>query len=164
MSQCGCFDGFVDAHRWRWCSAPPVPRPQDPLSNGIRQYFANFKSTVRLVTNDDCSNITVFRLARFNICNYNPVASEAIRMTRVERLAEQLMACPRTFRFDDAVRVMAWYGFALDEKGRTSGSRIRFYREHDGRMLIMHAPHPGNELRAAAVRNMVMFLREAGRR
>ena len=85
-------------------------------------------------------------------------------MTRVERLAEQLMACPRTFRFDDAVRVMAWYGFALDEKGRTSGSRIRLYREQDGRTLIMHAPHPGNELRAAAVRNMVMFLREAGRR
>ena len=39
-------------------------------------------------------------------------------MTSVERLAARLMACPRTFRFDDAVRVMAWYGFALDGKGK----------------------------------------------
>lgn len=53
-------------------------------------------------------------------------------MTSVVRLAARLMACPRTFRFDDAVRVMAWYGFALDGKGKTSGSRIRFYRESDG--------------------------------
>lgn len=85
-------------------------------------------------------------------------------MTSVERLAARLMACPRTFRFDDAVRVMAWCGFALDGKGKTSGSRIRFYRESDGRMLLMHVPHPGSEMRAAAVRTMAAFLKEAGRR
>lgn len=39
-------------------------------------------------------------------------------MTRVEKLAEQLMACLRTFRFDEAARIMVWYGFVLDEKGR----------------------------------------------
>ena len=84
-------------------------------------------------------------------------------MTRVEKLARQLMARPRTFRFDDAVRVMAWYGFDLDEKGKTSGSRMRFYREDDGRMMLMHIPHPGDELRSAAVRELASFLREAGR-
>lgn len=85
-------------------------------------------------------------------------------MTRIEKLVERLMDCPRTFRFDDAVRVMAWHGFELDEKGRTSGSRVRFYRESDGRMMLMHAPHPSGELRAAAVREMVSFLKEVGRR
>lgn len=85
-------------------------------------------------------------------------------MTRVEKLAQQLMACPRTFRFDDAVRVMAWCGFALEGKGKTSGSRIRFYRESDGRMMLMHLPHPGDELRAAAVREMAAFLKDVGRR
>ena len=85
-------------------------------------------------------------------------------MTRIEKLVERLMDCPRTFRFDDAVRVMAWHGFELDEKGRTSGSRVRFYRESDGRMMLMHAPHPRGELRAAAVREMASFLQEVGRR
>lgn len=84
-------------------------------------------------------------------------------MTRVEKLARQLMACPRTFRFDDAVRVMALYGFELDGKGRTSGSRVRFYRERDGRMMLMHLPHPGDELRAAAVRELASFLKEVGK-
>ena len=81
-------------------------------------------------------------------------------MTRVEKLVEQLMGRPRTYRFADAVRVMAWYGFELDAKGKTSGSRARFYRERDGRMLLMHVPHPGDELRAAAVRELAAFLEE----
>ena len=84
-------------------------------------------------------------------------------MTKAEKLTRQLMACPRTFRFDDAVRVMAWYGFELDGKGRTSGSRVRFYRESDGRMMLMHIPHPGDELKAAAVREIAQFLSEVGK-
>lgn len=83
-------------------------------------------------------------------------------MTRIEKLVQQLMTCPRTFRYDDAVRVLAWFGFKLDGKGKTSGSRVRFYREGDGRMLLMHVPHPGAELRAAAVRELVLFLKEVG--
>ena len=79
-------------------------------------------------------------------------------MTKVEKLRSALLACPSTFRFSDFVRVMASYGFELDTKGATSGSRVRFYRESDGRMLIMHSPHPGNELSAGAVKNAVRFL------
>lgn len=117
-----------------------------------------------------CSSSTAFagmegvRLERSAGSNYNSVAFGDVVVTRVEKLVRQLMACPRTFRFDDAVRVMAWYGFVLDGKGRTSGSRVRFYRESDGRMMLMHVPHPGDELRAAAVREMASFLKEAGRR
>ncbi|WP_080797949.1 type II toxin-antitoxin system HicA family toxin [Arabiibacter massiliensis] len=85
-------------------------------------------------------------------------------MTRVEKLVERLMSRPRTFRFDDAVRVMSWHGFELDEKGKTSGSRVRFYRESDGRILLMHMPHPSGELKAAAVREMASFLEDVGRR
>ena len=79
-------------------------------------------------------------------------------MTRVEKLKSALFACPATFRFSDFERVMNSYGFALDTKGATSGSRIRFYRECDGRMLIMHSPHPGSELSAGAIKNAVRFL------
>ena len=80
-------------------------------------------------------------------------------MTRVQKLVDRLMSCPSTFEMRDLVKVMAFYGFLLDEKGRTSGSRIRFYRERDGRMLLLHAPHPSNSLKAGTIRNVVSFLR-----
>lgn len=84
-------------------------------------------------------------------------------MTRVDKLEAQLLACPSVFRYSDFVKVMASYGFELDTKGKTSGSRARFYRPVDGRMLIMHSPHPGDGLSAGAIRNIVKFLQDAGR-
>lgn len=65
-------------------------------------------------------------------------------MTQVEKLLAMLMEMPRTFRFRDFTRIMEHLGYELDQKGSTSGSRVRFYRARDGRMLIMHAPHPSD--------------------
>lgn len=80
-------------------------------------------------------------------------------MTRVEKLLDNLLRMPSAFDFRDFVRVMEHLGFALDQKGATSGSRVRFYRERDGRMLIMHSPHPSNEMSRGAVKAAVRFLR-----
>lgn len=79
-------------------------------------------------------------------------------MTQVEKLLAMLLEVPRTFRFRDFVRIMEHLGYELDQKGPTSGSRVRFYRERDGRMLIMHAPHPSDEMSRGAVRAVVKFL------
>ena len=83
-------------------------------------------------------------------------------MTRVDKLIAQLLSCPSTYRFADFLKVMTSYGFEMDNKGRTSGSRIRFYRSSDGRMLVMHAPHPSDELTAGTIRNIVRFLQDVG--
>ena len=79
-------------------------------------------------------------------------------MTQVEKLRAMLMEMPRTFRFRDFTRIMEHLGYELDQKGSTSGSRVRFYRARDGRMLIMHAPHPSDEMSRGAVRAAVRFL------
>ncbi|MFR3924783.1 MAG: type II toxin-antitoxin system HicA family toxin [Collinsella sp.] len=42
------------------------------------------------------------------------------------------------------------------------GSLIRFYRPSDGRMFVMHAPHPSDELTAGTIRNIVRFLQDVG--
>ena len=67
-------------------------------------------------------------------------------MTRSDKLIAQLLSCPSTYRFADFLKVMASYGFEMDSKGKTSGSCVRFYRPSDGRMFVMHAPHPSDEL------------------
>lgn len=83
-------------------------------------------------------------------------------MTRVDKLIAQLLSCPSTYRFADLLKVMTSYGFEMDSKGKTSGSRIRFYRPSDGRMFVMHAPHPSDELTAGTIRNIVRFLQDVG--
>lgn len=79
-------------------------------------------------------------------------------MTTIEKLREALLAAPRTFRFRDFVRVMESYGYEVDQKGATSGSRVRFWREADDRIFIMHAPHPSDEMSRGAIRAAVRFI------
>lgn len=83
-------------------------------------------------------------------------------MTQAEKLLEELLSLPKTFRFSDLVKVMAHFGFAVDNKGRTSGSRIRFYRESDGASFSMHIPHPGSEIKRRAIVAIVEYLRKIG--
>lgn len=84
-------------------------------------------------------------------------------MTRSDKLEAQLLACPSVYRYSDFLKVMAAYGFELDTKGKTSGPRVRFYRPDDGRMFIMHSPHPKDELSAGTIRNIAKFLKDVGR-
>ncbi|EOS52225.1 type II toxin-antitoxin system HicA family toxin [Adlercreutzia caecimuris] len=79
-------------------------------------------------------------------------------MTQIEKLLEALLSTPSTYRFRDFVRIMEHLGYELDHKGISSGSRIRFFREKDGRMFLMHSPHPSNEMSRGAIRAAVKFL------
>lgn len=47
-------------------------------------------------------------------------------------------------------------------KGRTSGSRIKFYRPVDGKMINLHRPHPEKEMKSYAVKQLREFLLEIG--
>lgn len=58
-------------------------------------------------------------------------------MTRTDKLIAQLFSCPSTYRYADFIKVMASYGFEMYSKGKTSGSRVRFYRPSDGRMFVI---------------------------
>lgn len=83
-------------------------------------------------------------------------------MTRTDKLIAQLFSCPSTYRYAVFIKVMASYGFEMNSKGKTSGSRVRFYRLSDGRMFVMHESHPSDELTAGTIRNIVRFLQDVG--
>ncbi|MEC4175647.1 type II toxin-antitoxin system HicA family toxin [Adlercreutzia sp. R7] len=79
-------------------------------------------------------------------------------MTQIEKLLGTLLSMPSTYRFRDFVRIMEHLGYELDQKRTSSGSRVRFYREEDGRMLLLHSPHPSDEMSRGAIRAAVKFL------
>ena len=47
--------------------------------------------------------------------------------------------------------------FEEDNKGATSGSRVQFIK--DEHTILLHKPHPGNQLKPYQVKNVVIELR-----
>ena len=78
-----------------------------------------------------------------------------------EKLIERIKQRPADVTFDEVKRLMSLLGYDLSNKGKTSGSRVIFYKE--GRAPIMlHRPHPGNVVKHYAVKQLLETLLENG--
>lgn len=53
-------------------------------------------------------------------------------------------------------------GFLLENKGATSGSRVKFYNENDQNSYIMHKPHPSNIIKGYMMRDILNYLLKNG--
>lgn len=82
-------------------------------------------------------------------------------MGKKEKLIRRLRSHPRDFTFDEAQTLLRYLGFKRSNKGATSGSRVLFARKEGG-VLWVHIPHPGKELRAYQVRELVKMLEREG--
>ena len=47
-------------------------------------------------------------------------------MSTIDKLIERFKAFPADFRFDELVRLLAYFGYEENNKGKTSGSRVAF--------------------------------------
>ncbi|MCC8118028.1 MAG: type II toxin-antitoxin system HicA family toxin [Bacteroidales bacterium] len=64
---------------------------------------------------------------------------------------------PKDFTFDEVQSLLLSLGFELDNKGKTSGSRVEFKK--DGILPIkLHKPHPNNIMKAYAMKQLYEFL------
>ena len=53
-------------------------------------------------------------------------------------------------------------GFEEYNKGKISGSRVKFYRSRDKKVILLHKPHPGDIMKIGTVRDLVDCLKEIG--
>ena len=67
-------------------------------------------------------------------------------MGQREKLIKKLRSYPRDFTFAETERLLGYLGFVRDNKGKTSGSRVKFVGQ-SGAALMIHIPHPGNTLK-----------------
>lgn len=62
-------------------------------------------------------------------------------MGQKEKLIQKLKSRPKDFSFQEAETLLGYLSYQRSDKGRTSGSRVIFYRE--GRAsILLHKPHP----------------------
>ena len=83
-------------------------------------------------------------------------------MNKKEKLIKRFRTLPRDFTFEEVVKLFLGCGFTLENKGATSGSRVKFYNESDQNAYIMHKPHPSNIIKGYMMRDILNFLLKNG--
>ena len=81
-------------------------------------------------------------------------------MTKKEKLIERMCRLPKDFTFAELETVLLQLGFEKDEKGKTSGSRVRFYNKDKQMQYLAHKPHPLNIIKEKALKDIVDYLKD----
>ena len=82
-------------------------------------------------------------------------------MGQKEKLIQKLQSGPKDFTFEEAERLLGFFGYMRSNKGRTSGSRVMFVAEGLAPVLL-HKPHPRKELLDYQVKQLTDTLKEEG--
>lgn len=87
--------------------------------------------------------------------------TEVIKIGKKEKLIKRLKSKPKDFTFDEAATLLTYLDYIKSNKGRTSGSRVAFVK-NDGSIILLHRPHPGNELKRYQIKQLIETLEEEG--
>ena len=80
-------------------------------------------------------------------------------MSQKDKLIKKLKTLPKDFTFEDAETLLKYLDYLRSNKGKTSGSRVVFYR--DGfPPILMHKPPPQKELKVYQVRQLLELLEQ----
>lgn len=79
-----------------------------------------------------------------------------------EKLIHRFRKFPKDFTFEELVRIFSGFGFSQYNKGKTSGSRVRFINIEKGLFYNLHKPHPGSIIKPYALKDAYSFLRDNG--
>lgn len=83
-------------------------------------------------------------------------------MGRKEKLIQKLKSNPKDFTFEETKTLLELLGFTQSDKGRTSGSRVMFSNADHTIKIMLHKPHPRNELLSYQVRQLREKLEQEG--
>ncbi|MBR5400863.1 MAG: type II toxin-antitoxin system HicA family toxin [Treponema sp.] len=82
-------------------------------------------------------------------------------MGKKEKLIKRLKSKPKDFTFDEAETLLGCLSYSRSNKGKTSGSRVMFTSSvHPS--ILLHKPHPNNELKGYQVQQLIDILEEEG--
>lgn len=67
------------------------------------------------------------------------------------KLINKLKQCPKTFKWVDLRSLLIKSGFS---ETQGAGSRVRFFNKKYNCAIILHKPHPGNEVKQYVIRDL----------
>lgn len=79
-------------------------------------------------------------------------------MSKFEKAKTRILSRPRDYTYSEAKYLLGQLGFVEFNAGKTSGSRVKFYRESDKRIIQLHKPHPKDIMTLGAVDYLADYL------
>lgn len=78
-------------------------------------------------------------------------------MSQIDKLVTKIYSSPipSDMTFRDIAKILSYYGYEQSEKGKTSGSRVRFFNSDTKHKVLLHRPHPDDKLGKCALRDVV---------
>lgn len=80
-------------------------------------------------------------------------------MSQLKKLIEKLKSKPKDFTFDELTIILNSLGYTLDNKGKTSGSRVSFVHS-DKPLILLHKPHKRKALLSYQINQILEQLKE----
>ena len=62
-------------------------------------------------------------------------------MSKKDKLLERFKSKPKDLTFDELETLLGYFGYYLDDNGKTSCSRVRFIKVGIDTPILMHKPH-----------------------
>lgn len=81
-------------------------------------------------------------------------------MSKLQKAKKRLSSRPKDYTYTEARYLLSQLGFEEYNKGKTSGSRVKFYRIKDKRIILLHKPHPGDLMSLGAIKDLAARLEE----
>ena len=81
-------------------------------------------------------------------------------MSRKDKLIKRFKTLPKDFTFGEVVTLLKGFGFIEDNKGKTSGSRIRFYNMFSDVFINFHKPHPSSIMCETSLKDIFSILHD----
>lgn len=83
-------------------------------------------------------------------------------MSKFEKARERILLKPKDYTYTEVKYLLSQMGFEEYTKGKTSGSRVKFFRKTDNKVILLHKPHPGDIMHPGAVKDLVDYLKKLG--
>lgn len=83
-------------------------------------------------------------------------------MSKFDKARQRILLRPKDYTYTEAKYLLSQLGFEEYNKGKTSGSRVRFYRKQDEKVILLHKPHPSDVMKQGAVKQLVEYLVKIG--
>lgn len=78
--------------------------------------------------------------------------------SKQRKLLYRLFTIPADFRFSELRTLLSGFGYVESNGSASSGSRVYFLHLNTKDILMLHKPHPGDEMPKAAVKSVCRFL------
>lgn len=79
-------------------------------------------------------------------------------MTKKDKLLLRFLSIPKDFTFDELSSLLQSMGFEIENKGKTSGSRVAFVHVSFNKHILIHKPHPNKIMNRIYLKNIIVEL------